>query len=145
MGESDHPKNLAKDQEMRKNIRNAHFKTTFKVCIDYTSRSKIISIFSLLCYNSLNWHCCILNKTKKWSLKFLTNLQTDLPLFLNIPADVFLAEKPTPTEGGETVLVELTSPEAITSPQGVSSYVEGVDALDEDVQVVRRYQAADGT
>lgn len=62
-----------------------------------------------------------------------------------IPADVFLAEKPTPTEGGETVLVELTSPEAITSPQGVSSYVEGVDALDEDVQVVRRYQAADGT
>merc|ERR1711956_93193 len=81
--ESDHPKNLAKDQEMRKNIRNAHFKTTFKVCIDYTSRSKIISIFSLLCYNSLNWHCCILNKTKKWSLKFLTNLQTDLPLFLN--------------------------------------------------------------
>jgi len=34
--ESDHPKNLAKDQEMRKNIRKAHFKTTFKLCIDYT-------------------------------------------------------------------------------------------------------------
>merc|ERR1711956_39124 len=59
--ESDHPKNLAKDQEMRKSIR----------------------IFSLLCYNSLNWHRYILNKTKKWSLKFLTNLKTDLPLFLN--------------------------------------------------------------
>jgi len=31
--ESDHPNNLAKDQEMRKNIRKEHFKTTFKLCI----------------------------------------------------------------------------------------------------------------